>query len=73
MPGMDGYSLAKRICGLRPAKPLLIAVTGYGQDRDRERSRKEGFDHHFVKPADIAELATVLHQHASAPTSALAS
>lgn len=66
MPGMHGYALANRICGLRSVRPLLIAVTGYGQEQDRERSRNEGFDHHFLKPADIAELAAVLHKCACA-------
>jgi CheY-like chemotaxis protein len=34
----------------------LIAVTGYGQERDRRRSRELGFAHHFVKPVDVAAL-----------------
>jgi CheY-like chemotaxis protein len=65
MPGMDGYALAKKLRGLYLDKPLLIAVTGYGKDQDRERSHRECFDYHFIKPADIEELATVLRQHAN--------
>jgi CheY-like chemotaxis protein len=41
-----------------PAK--LIAVTGYGQEADRARTAAAGFDHHFVKPVDMAPLLDVL-------------
>ena len=41
-------------------KELLIAVSGYGQQDDRERSRKAGFDHHLVKPVDMLELLSLL-------------
>jgi len=41
---------------------VLIALTGYGQESDRERSRKAGFDHHFVKPTDPRTLCDVLHR-----------
>jgi DNA-binding response OmpR family regulator len=58
IPGMDGYRLARRLCDVLGRRPLLVAVTGYGNLEDR--SRQEGFDHHFVKPADPAELAGVL-------------
>jgi CheY-like chemotaxis protein len=59
LPVMDGYELARR---LRDSHELaagarLIAVTGYGQDADRERSRRAGFDAHLVKPVDIDLLA----------------
>jgi CheY-like chemotaxis protein len=39
---------------------LLVALTGYGQDEDRRRSREAGFDAHLVKPADLAELQRLL-------------
>ena len=58
IPGLDGYRLASRLCDRLGYRPLLVAVTGYGDLEDR--SRHEGFDHHFVKPADPAELARVL-------------
>ena len=57
MPGMDGYAVARELrtrpelAGLR-----LVAVTGYGQDRDRRRASEAGFDHHLTKPVDIADL-----------------
>jgi signal transduction histidine kinase len=58
LPAMDGYELARR---LRESHDLasgarLIAVTGYGQDADRERSRQAGFDSHLVKPVNLDVL-----------------
>jgi CheY-like chemotaxis protein len=41
-------------------QPVLVALTGYGQDVDRERARAAGFDHHLVKPANIEELRQIL-------------
>jgi CheY-like chemotaxis protein len=65
IPGLDGYRLAGRLCDRLGYRPLLIAVTGYGDLEDR--SRHEGFDHHFLKPADPAELARALAAGRSAP------
>jgi signal transduction histidine kinase len=64
LPGMDGYELA----GHLRAEPygeslLLIALTGYGQDEDRRRTKQAGFDHHLTKPADPAVLAQLLAGH----------
>ena len=51
LPGMDGYEVAARLRELPQAKgAVLIAITGYGQDDDRLRSRRAGIDHHLVKP-----------------------
>ena len=51
LPGMDGYEVAERLRELPHAKDaVLIAITGYGQDDDRLRSRQAGIDHHLVKP-----------------------
>jgi len=50
---MDGYELARRLrCLPRLAGVLLIALTGWGQEEFRRRSKEAGFDHHLVKPAD---------------------
>ncbi|MGF6275589.1 signal transduction histidine kinase/ActR/RegA family two-component response regulator [Massilia sp. UYP11] len=61
LPGMDGLELARRLRA-QPASAgaLLVAVTGYGQAEDREASRRAGFDHHLVKPLDMAELERIL-------------
>jgi CheY-like chemotaxis protein len=58
---MDGYELARR---LRPQPqsglPLLVALTGWGQEEDRRRSAEAGFDHHLVKPVDLSALQDLL-------------
>jgi len=57
LPILDGYEVAARLRtmdGTRGA--LLLALTGYGQQEDRERAEAAGFDHHFVKPADPVAL-----------------
>jgi signal transduction histidine kinase/DNA-binding response OmpR family regulator len=61
LPGMDGYELARRLRQkLDAGNTVLIALTGYGQDRDIQRSKQAGFDHHLVKPADIRSLHAIL-------------
>ena len=60
MPGMDGYSVAQQIRSRQGVQPVLIALTGYGQDEDRQRAAAAGFDHHLVKPASIDQLREVL-------------
>jgi DNA-binding response OmpR family regulator len=61
MPKMNGYTVAKCIRErMDETQPLLIAVTGWGQDEDRMRSKAAGFDHHLVKPVDPAELVGLI-------------
>jgi CheY-like chemotaxis protein len=61
LPGMDGHELARRLRALpQTANALLIAVTGYGQAQDRDASQDAGFDHHLVKPVDMAALERIL-------------
>ena len=58
LPGMDGNELARRLRAMPETRnTMLIALTGYGQESDRVRSLQAGFDHHFVKPIDVARLA----------------
>lgn len=60
LPGMDGYRIAS-ILAQREARPSsIIAITGYGQAEDIERSKQAGFDHHFVKPVDFPALLKLL-------------
>ncbi|UUX95405.1 ATP-binding protein [Aquabacterium sp. J223] len=57
LPGMDGYEVARRLRALRGRAPLrLVALSGYGQPADRERSKAAGFDLHLVKPASLAAV-----------------
>jgi len=61
MPHMDGWEVARR---LRQQPELggmaLVALTGWGQDKDRERTEAAGFDHHLVKPVDFDVLQSLL-------------
>jgi signal transduction histidine kinase/CheY-like chemotaxis protein len=61
LPKLDGYEVARRLRldpDLRGA--LLVAITGYGKEEDRDRGRAAGFDHHLVKPVDLAALQGLL-------------
>jgi PAS domain S-box-containing protein len=67
LPGLSGYEVARR---LRQApegeRVLLIALTGWGQEEDRRRTREAGFDVHLVKPVDPAALSRLLETAAPA-------
>jgi CheY-like chemotaxis protein len=61
LPGVDGYELAHRLredWNLRDV--LIVAMTGYGQDEDRQRAWQSGFNAHLVKPIDLEQLRTLL-------------
>jgi len=61
MPGMDGYEVARRIRARPDARgATLIALTGWGQERDRHRTAEAGFDGHLTKPVDIDMVAAAL-------------
>jgi CheY-like chemotaxis protein len=62
MPGMDGYEVARRIREQPDFRDVtLVALTGWGQEEDRRRSRTAGFDYHLVKPADVTALKTLMN------------
>ena len=64
MPDMDGYDVARRIRSRADgAHLLLIALTGWGQNHDKQRARVAGFDHHVVKPPDIGALRELVIGH----------
>jgi CheY-like chemotaxis protein len=61
LPGMDGYLVAQQLrtkSSLRGV--VLAALTGYGDEQDRRRSKEAGFDQHFVKPLDLRALRTLI-------------
>jgi PAS domain S-box-containing protein len=61
MPDMDGYEVARRLREFSsPERVAIVALTGWGQDEDRQRVREAGFDHHLVKPVDLASLQALL-------------
>ena len=69
LPGLNGYDLAKRLRAIPDTHGLrLIALTGYSQPEDRERSKEAGFDAHLVKPVDVASLEQALAGGGSATT-----
>ena len=62
LPGMDGYEVAARIRASSDLRQVrVIALSGYGQEDDRRKSRAAGCDDHLVKPVDVAKLASVLN------------
>jgi len=61
LPGLNGYEVAKRIRQHPVLKNVvLVALTGYGQESDRQTSLLAGFDHHLVKPARLEQLKQIL-------------
>lgn len=61
LPQMDGYEIARRLRADPSAKRVhLIALTGYGQEHDRERACEAGFGAHLVKPADTEAVNQIL-------------
>lgn len=68
MPHMDGVEAARRLRALEasrhpgadPARMLIVALTGWGQEKDRDRTREAGFDAHLVKPPRLADLVELM-------------
>ena len=64
LPGLNGYEVARRVraqeeaCG--GARTILVALTGWGSDDDKRRSREAGFDLHLTKPADANEVEAIV-------------
>jgi PAS domain S-box-containing protein len=69
LPELDGYEVAKRIRQQSTYKNMvLVAMTGYGQDADRQQSKEAGFDHHLVKPADFGKVLQILAAVSASPS-----
>jgi len=60
LPGMSGYDVARRVRMMGPTPVRLVALTGYGTDGDREKTREAGFDVHLAKPVDPRALDELL-------------
>jgi CheY-like chemotaxis protein len=61
LPGMDGYRVARTLrSDPTHERTLLVAITGYGHEDDKRRSREAGFDFHLVKPVDPEQLCQLL-------------
>lgn len=69
LPGLDGYDVARQLrASPRTAEALLVALTGYGQEEDREKAFAAGFDHHLLKPAELAQVLEVMRMERAGRT-----
>src|SRR5206468_9949636 len=65
LPGMSGYEVATSLRALPTGKELiLVALTGYGQPSDREKTAQAGFDAHLGKPVDPSVIESFLDDYA---------
>ena len=61
LPKLNGYEVARKIRETPWGKAIiLIALTGWGQEEDRQQSKEAGFDSHLVKPVEQADLSRLL-------------
>jgi len=63
LPKRNGVLVGEEIVAAQNPRPLLIAVTGYGDNATRELARSAGFDHFLVKPADPFEIEALIQSH----------
>ena len=68
MRGLDGYETCQRIRRVLGNRVLLVALTGFGQEQDKEKATRAGFDAHLTKPADGAALAGIFASPALSAT-----
>jgi PAS domain S-box-containing protein len=64
MPGMDGYETCRRIREELGSEVLVVAMTGWGQEQDKQTARDAGFDAHLTKPVNLTMLKQVLAEDA---------
>lgn len=64
MPGMDGYEACRRLRALHGDQLAVVAVSGWGQDSDKQLAQRAGFDAHLTKPADPTALAETIARFA---------
>jgi CheY-like chemotaxis protein len=63
LPGMSGHDLARRVrADARAQHMVLLALTGYGQESDRDKAHSAGFDAHFPKPPDLERIQDALYR-----------
>ncbi len=60
LPELDGFEVCRRLRDSSYEHSFVVAVTGYGQEEDRQRAQAAGFDEYLVKPVDPAKLLEVL-------------
>src|SRR5262249_8104745 len=70
LPKLNGFDVCQRIREQPWGKEIvMVALTGWGQEDDRRRSKEAGFDHHMVKPLDYGALMKLLSERIKAPVS----
>jgi CheY-like chemotaxis protein len=62
MPGMSGLEVARRLRANGHSNVVLVAITAYGTEQDRDRTREAGFRTHLVKPVEPEKIRWILHQ-----------
>ncbi|WP_189415915.1 hybrid sensor histidine kinase/response regulator [Cellvibrio zantedeschiae] len=63
LPGMNGYEVAREIISNYPTnRPVLVALTGWGTEEDKQRAQEAGFDHHFTKPIEMEKITQLLNK-----------
>jgi len=62
LPNLDGYQVARTLREEGFHDTIIIAVSGYGQEEDRKRSREAGMDHHLTKPVDLKTISELISQ-----------
>jgi CheY-like chemotaxis protein len=62
LPNMDGYEVARTLREEGFRDTLIIAVSGYGQEEDRQRSREAGMDYHVTKPVDVKSITALIRK-----------
>jgi CheY-like chemotaxis protein len=60
MPGIDGHETCRRMRQALGAQVFIVALTGWGQEQDKDEALRAGFDAHLTKPADPAALEQLL-------------
>src|SRR5690606_35287308 len=69
LPDVSGYDVARAVKKRAQAlPPYLVAMTGFGQDKDREAALKAGFNQHLTKPVDVDRLTSMLSAACAAKT-----
>ena len=63
LPDMDGIEVCRRVRGLSlDSQPRMVALTGWGREDDRRRTREAGFDRHLVKPPELAAIHAICRE-----------
>jgi CheY-like chemotaxis protein len=72
LPGLNGHEVARAVRSIGAAPRLMVALSGYGEEQDRVRSREAGFDSHLVKPVDPEILRVTMMSARGAEVAAAA-